>query len=250
MGKIDPRVSVIKTRIEKIKHIIAVVSGKGGVGKSVISSAASLILSDMGYKTGLLDLDFHGPSCHVILGCDECFPEEEKGLVPPKIDDVEFMSISFFSGDSPIPLRGSDVSNALKEILAITIWGDLDFLIVDMPPGMGDEILEISKLLERTKFVAVSTPSKLSVSVASRLLRFLLKEKQEVIGVIENMRRWENKNSVELLASNFGVPYLGSIHFHDNLEEFLGDPKKLIDSPFAREARNSVYKILNFLGEK
>lgn len=247
MNKIDPRISAIKSRIENIKNIIAVVSGKGGVGKSVISSTISLILSELGYKTGLLDLDFHGPSCHVVLGCDNCFPEEEMGLIPPRIRSVKFMSIAFFTGDSPIPLRGSEISNALKEILAITIWGYLDFLVVDMPPGMGDEILEIGNLFEKTRFIVVSTPSKLSVSVAARLIKFLLNEKQDIVGVIENMASREDDIYVESLASSFNLPLLGRIHFYEKLESSLGDPDTLLSTPFAQETRSAVYKLIGIL---
>ena len=129
----DPRLSIIDKRLSKIKRIIAVASGKGGVGKSLVASTISLNLSKKGYKVGLLDLDLYGPSSHIILGVkDYGFPEEEKGIIPHKIDGINFMSIVYFTEDKPAPLRGMDITNVIIELLSITQWGDLDFLIIQI----------------------------------------------------------------------------------------------------------------------
>ncbi len=144
---LDPRISIINERLAKTKRIIAISSGKGGVGKSMVAATLALSLAGDGYKVGLFDLDFTGPSTHIILGVSKSVqPKEEKGLVPPVVNGLAFMSLVYFVGDNPAPLRGADVSNALIELLAVTQWGALDYLIIDMPPGIGDAVLDLVRL--------------------------------------------------------------------------------------------------------
>ena len=116
----DPRLNVIDERLLGIKRIIAISGGKGGVGKSSVSSMLSLILKDMGKEVGLIDLDLSGPTDHIILGVKDVFPEEEKGIIPPRLRGIKFMSIVYFIKENPLPLRGEDFSNAIIELLAIT----------------------------------------------------------------------------------------------------------------------------------
>ncbi|MDI6805946.1 MAG: P-loop NTPase, partial [Candidatus Bathyarchaeia archaeon] len=144
----DPRISVINERIKEIRNIITVSSGKGGVGKSLVASTLALTLTKKGYSVGLFDLDFTSPSTHVILGIEGVQPKENKGLVPPSVHGLKYMSIVYYSGEHASPLRGVDVSNALIELLAITRWGKLDFLVVDMPPGIGDATLDLLRLIK------------------------------------------------------------------------------------------------------
>jgi len=150
----DARVSVIEKRLKNIKRIISVASGKGGVGKSLVASSLALNLSKKGFKIGLLDLDLYGPSSHIILGVKDVFPKEEKGIIPPNVHGINFMSIVYFTEDKPSPFRGIDISNIIIELLAITQWGSLDFLIIDMPPGMGDETLDVIRLIKKSEFLA------------------------------------------------------------------------------------------------
>ncbi len=111
----DPRLSIIDERLKEVKRIIAVSGCKGGIGKSVISCALALQLSKLGYKVGLLDLDFFSPSDHMILGAKLSFPEEEKGITAPEVCGIKFMSIVYFIENKPAPFRGIDVSNAIIE---------------------------------------------------------------------------------------------------------------------------------------
>jgi len=115
------------------------------------STWLSLNLNDRGFKTGLLDLDFTSPSTHVILGVKDFYPEEEYGIIPPLAHGIRYMSITHYSLDEPAPLRGVDVSNAIIELLAITRWEDLDYLIIDMPPGIGDATLDTIRLIPKVK---------------------------------------------------------------------------------------------------
>ncbi|WP_175059333.1 Mrp/NBP35 family ATP-binding protein [Thermococcus sp. 2319x1] len=232
---IDPRIKAVEARLEKVKRIIPVVSGKGGVGKSMISTTLALVLAKKGYKVGLLDLDFHGASDHVILGFEpKEFPEEDRGVVPPEVHGIKFMSIVYYSEDKPTPLRGMEISDALIELLAITRWDELDFLIIDMPPGMGDQFLDVLRFLKRGEFLVVATPSKLAINVVKKLLELLKEQNLKIIGMVENMKLDEEKD-IENLAREFGVHYLVGIPLYRDLDEKIGNVGELFNTEFAKK---------------
>ncbi len=239
----DPRLSVIEDRLSKIRRIIAVASGKGGVGKTLIASSLSLLLAKEDFKVGLLDLDFHGPSCDIVLGIRDVFPKEEKGIIPPKIYGISFMSIIYFAEDHPLPLRGKEISNAIIELLAITRWGELDFLIVDLPPGMGDEALDTIRLMRNNEFLIVTTPSILSLGVVTRLVRFLRKINANIIGIIENMRVEEN-DIIKKFAEENDIKYLGYIRYDRTVESALGNIDKLLKTIFINDLKNITKHLL------
>ena len=222
----DPRIAVIDRRLERVERIVAVTGGKGGIGKSVVSSALALSLARVGYRVGLLDLDLTSPCDHLILGLEPPFPEEKFGLVPAEADGIRFMSITFFSGDDPVPLRGAALSNALVELLAIVQWGELDFLVIDMPPGLGDALLDAVRLLKRAEFLVVATASRVVVETVKRTLKLLDQVEASVVGIVENMRRGAGV-VVEELAAEAGLTFLGSLPFDDGLEEAMGDTGRL-----------------------
>ena len=148
MNMYDPRISVIPKRLKKIKNIIGIASAKGGVGKTTIASTLALLLAKKEkYRVGLFDLDLHNPSCHVVLGVNNLEFTEERGIIPPKIHDVYFASILPYVGDNPIPLRGKDISNAIIELITIINWPLLDYLIIDLPPGLGEAFLETMRFM-------------------------------------------------------------------------------------------------------
>jgi ATP-binding protein involved in chromosome partitioning len=243
-NKMDVRTSVIDKRLQKIGKIIAVASGKGGVGKSLVASSLALNLAKKGKKVGLLDLDLYGPSSHIILGIKNySFPEEEKGIVPHNIDDINFMSIVFFTEDKPAPLRGIDITNIIIELLAITQWGDLDFLIIDMPPGIGDETLDVIKLVKKSEFLVITTPSKVSMGAVDKLLTILKELKLPIIGVIENMKM-NDSNYIESIVSKKGLIYLNTIYFDQNLEESIGNSGKLLKTDFMKNLDKIIEKIV------
>ena len=240
----DVRTSVIDKRLQKIGKIIAVASGKGGVGKSLVASSLALNLAKKGKKVGLLDLDLYGPSSHIILGVkDYSFPEEENGIIPHNIDNINFMSIVFFTEDKPAPLRGMDITNIIIELLAITQWGDLDFLIIDMPPGIGDETLDVIKLVKKSEFLVITTPSKVSMGAVDKLLTILKELKLPIIGVIENMKM-KDSNYIENIVTKKGLTYLNTIYFDQNLEESIGDSDKLLKTDFMTNLDKIVEKIV------
>ena len=169
----DPRTGIIEKRMRGIRNVVAVSSGKGGVGKSLVASTLALILARKCCKVGLFDLDFTSPSTHVILGIRGVQPFEDKGIVPPKMHGLEYMSITYYSGDLAAPLRGIDVSNALIELMSITRWGKLDYLVLDMPPGIGDATLDVMRLVRDTKFLIVTTSSRLAFETVKKLVSLL-----------------------------------------------------------------------------
>ena len=241
----DPRLEIIDKRLENIKRLIPISGGKGGIGKSLIASTLALTLSELDYKVGLLDLDFSGPSTHVILGIGGVYPEEEKGIIPPEIYGIRFLSIIYYAGDSPLPLRGIDISNAMIELLAITQWGSLDFLIIDMPPGIGDITLDAIRLMKSARFLIVTTQSKMVLETVKKALAILKELKVPIIGVIENMRIIRS-SLVEEQIKPFNVPFLGEINFDEHLEDSLGDVSKLLKTHFAQDVKKIVLSAPGF----
>jgi ATP-binding protein involved in chromosome partitioning len=231
---IDPRPAVIQKRLSAIKRVFAVSGGKGGIGKSSVACMLALCLSRKGYKTGLFDLDFGGPSDHIILGIEGAYPEELNGIIPPEVHGIRFMSLTYFAGNSPAPLRGSDISNALVEFLAITQWNGLDFLVIDMPPGLGDAILDVIRLVRRMEFIIVTTESRLAVEMAKKELAILKELYVPVAGVIENMRRGTNSRVPAQISSTY-APFLGAIDFDDGFEEALGNTDRLIGTNLMKQ---------------
>jgi ATP-binding protein involved in chromosome partitioning len=239
----DPRLAVIEKRLEKVGKIIAVSSGKGGVGKSIIATSLALDLKNRGHKVGLLDLDFTSPSTHVILGVEGLYPEEEYGIIPPETHGLKYMSITHYSLDEPAPLRGEDVSNAIIELLAITRWEKLDYLIIDMPPGIGDATLDTIRFMPRLQFLVITTPSKVAYQSVKRLLLLLKDIDIPVIGVIENMVM-NPGDYVKSEIHKLDLEYLGSISWDDGLESSIGESEKLEKTEFFKELRSLTPKIV------
>ena len=239
----DPRLSVIDGRLASVKRIISVSGGKGGIGKSVLSASLAAALRRAGRKVGLLDLDFSSPSIHMILGAQGRFPEEENGIIPPDVDGIRLMSMSFFSADNPAPLRGADISSAMIELLAITRWGELDYLIVDMPPGLSDASLDVIRLMRNAETLIVAIPSRLSLLTAGKVVRMLQELRLGIVGVIENMRTGKS-SFVEAETKRFGVPFLGTVGFDEGLEDALGDPSKLSETSVTKDVERLAGKWL------
>jgi ATP-binding protein involved in chromosome partitioning len=232
----DPRTTVINERLKRIRRIIAVSSGKGGVGKSLVATTLALTLAQSGYKVGLFDLDFTSPSTHLIMGVKNAHPKEDKGIIPPIVKGLKYMSLIHFSGDQATPLRGADVSNALIELLAVTQWGELDFLVLDMPPGIGDAVLDLVRLVKRIEFLIVTTPSRLAFETVKKQVRLLQDLKVPIIGVVENMKMNRAKN-IEQETEKLGVKFLAGIPYDSKMEEAIGDEMKLRDTALAQRIR-------------
>jgi ATP-binding protein involved in chromosome partitioning len=233
---VDARTSIIKERLKRISRIIAVSSGKGGVGKSLVATTLALTLARKGCRVGLFDLDFTSPSTHIILGAKDAQPKEEKGIVPPVVKGLEYMSLVYYCGDNAAPLRGADVSNALIELLAVTRWSQLDYLVIDMPPGIGDAVLDLIRLVKRVEFLIVTTPSRLAFETVKKQLSLLQELKMPIIGVIENMKM-NSAQSIQQQTEKLGIAFLGEIPYDWKVEEAIGDEKKLLGTALAQKVK-------------
>jgi len=238
----DPRPAVIGRRLQQVDRLLAVGGGKGGIGKSLVAATSALMLARAGRRVGLLDLDFTGPCDHLILGLDDRFPAEPFGIEPPLLHGVRFMSVVYFIRDHPAPLRGEDLTNALLELLSITVWKELDTLIIDMPPGLGDTTLDTVRLLPRAEHLLISTPQQVVVETVRRTLRFHVGLKSPVAGVLENMQA-NGSERVRRLAEEFALPYLGAIPLDPSIETALGDAQRLAATPAARALGSIVERL-------
>lgn len=254
-GLIDPRIESIKERFKNIDYTVIVASCKGGVGKSLIASTVSLLLAKRAYNVGLLDLDLHGPVAPIIFNLEVAEPEESKeGLVPPIKRGVKVMSIGLLVKNRPTPIRGSNKRDAIREILAITRWGNLDVLVIDLPPGTGDEALETLNLVEGKRGVVIVTiPAQLSLKVVGRLIDLLKILETPIVGLVENMAYMKLGNQIVYplgkprgidLARKKNIPYLGQIPMDPKVQEALEkkDIDMLLRTEFAEAVENTVVK--------
>lgn len=243
MKSMDPRTTVIDERLSRTGRIIAISSGKGGVGKSLVATTLALELVQRGFKVGLFDLDFTSPSTHLIMGITKILPKEDKGILPPVLKGLSYMSLIHFTGDQALPLRGTDVSNVLIELLSVTQWGKLDFLVLDMPPGIGDAVLDLLRLVKRIEFLVVTTPSRLAFETVKKQVKLLQDLKIPIIGILENMKM----NKLENIASeteNLGLKFLGEIPYDPEVEDAIGDVSKLHDTMVAKKIRKVAAKTI------
>ena len=243
MNRMDPRTTVINKRLSQTDRIIAISSGKGGVGKSLVATTLALELAQRGFKVGLFDLDFTSPSTHLIMGIEKILPKEDKGILPPVLKGLSYMSLIHFTGDQTIPLRGADVSNVLIELLSVTKWGKLDLLILDMPPGIGDAVLDLLRLVKRIEFLVVTTPSRLAFETVKKQVRLLQDLKIPIIGVVENMKMDKSEN-IARETENLGLKFLGEIPYDPELEDAIGDVSKLQDTMIAKKIRKLAVKTI------
>ena len=187
---LDFRKGMIRKRLENVKRVLLVLSGKGGVGKSVVSATLAAMLAESGLKVGLLDADLYGPSSALLFNARGFPAEGESGLIPPVAGGVKLMSVDLFASGRPIPLTGSAAEQVVLELLALTDWGRLDYLIVDMPPATGDIMMTLTSLGKKgLAAVVVTMPDRLSTTVAHRVLELLQSGDIPTVGVLGNMMR-------------------------------------------------------------
>ncbi len=239
----DPRTSIIHERLRRLQRIIAVSSGKGGVGKSLVATTLALELAAEGAKVGLFDIDFTSPTTHTILGLpNSLHPKEDKGLIPPRVHGLEYMSLVYYTSDKPAPLRGEDTSNVLVELLAVTLWNNVDYLVVDMPPGIGDAVLDLIRLVKNIEFIIVTTPSQLAFETVRKLADLLRELRVPVIGVVENMKTSE-KDGIESKIKQLNLPYLAGISFDSSVERAIGKPSMLLRTAIGQQMKKVVTAI-------
>lgn len=222
-----------------VKNILAVFSGKGGVGKSTVSSNLAIALAASGYKVGLLDADIHGPSIPKMFGVEDARPymAEKEGkqlIVPVEKYGVKLLSIGFFvDPENALVWRGSMASNALKQLITDADWGELDFFVMDLPPGTGDIHLTLVQTMGITGAVVVTTPQEVALADARKGINMFTGDKVNVpvLGLVENMAWFtpaelpENKYYIfgkdggKRLAEALNIPLLGRIPIVQSIRE-------------------------------
>lgn len=241
-------------RLENVKNIIAVASGKGGVGKSTVAANLALSLQQLGNKVGILDADIYGPSIPTLFGLKDKQPAvdpEKKKLLPLERYDLKIMSIGFMMRETDAVIwRGPMIHKMLQQFLEDVDWGDLDYLIIDLPPGTGDAQLSLSQLIPISGAVIVTTPQDIALADVVRGIAMFQKVGIPVIGVIENMSYFQcphcsertdifshggGKRKAEELKTNF----LGEIPLDPKTREGsdLGKPIAVEDSKNAQSIR-------------
>ena len=239
------------TNINPRTRVVAIGSGKGGVGKSTLSANIALGLSEAGFKTGLLDADIWGFSIPRLLGITgRIEANENKKMVPYKVDELEVISTGLITSDEDTALmwRGLMLSKALEQFLTDVEWGELDYLIIDLPPGTGDIQMALSRLLPQAELIVVTTPQLMAQKVATRVADMAKRSFIPLLGVVENMSYFESNSGEkynlfgegggEALSDKFGLPLLAKIPISEDTNNKADD-----GIPLIKQESNSSTKL-------
>ncbi|MBS3818889.1 Mrp/NBP35 family ATP-binding protein [bacterium] len=256
---------VTKT-LSKIKNRLLVFSGKGGVGKSTVAGNLGLAFARKGKKVGILDVDIHGPNLAKILGVEK---ERMKSSKEGKIEAVQvrknlkLVSMSFLLQQPNLPViwRGPMKMKAIQQFLGDVNWGDLDWLIIDSPPGTGDEPLSVAQLIPATGALVVTTPQEVSLMDSRKAVAFGQKLNLRIIGIIENMSGLVcphcgkkidlfKEGGGEKAAKEMNIPFLGSIPLHPRIVSLGDEGKSFVDTEPDSEAAKAFMKIADSIVEK
>jgi ATP-binding protein involved in chromosome partitioning len=218
--------------IPGVSKIIAVGSGKGGVGKTTVAVNLALALSRLGQRVGLIDADIYGPNVPLMMGSSQQPRVTEGNIIVPNLTHgIKTISIGYISpGDKPMVMRGPMLHQIIRQFLQQVEWGELDYLIIDLPPGTGDVVISLVQTVPLTGAVVVSTPSDVSLQDARKALEMFAQVNVEVLGIVENMSHFTcphcsevidifSKGGAERMAQQFGIPFLGSIELIPAIRE-------------------------------
>jgi ATP-binding protein involved in chromosome partitioning len=236
-----------------IRNAVAVASGKGGVGKSTVAVNIAVVLAQSGARVGLLDADIYGPNVPTMMGVDRLPSPEGEKLIPAESYGVKVMSIGFLvKPDQPLIWRGPMLHSAIRQFLTDVEWGELDYLIVDLPPGTGDAALSLAQSLPLSGGIIVTLPQQVSLDDARRGLEMFRQLDVDVFGVVENMSYLELHDGTrmdifgsgggETLAQQSGVPFIGAIPMDPMVRQGGDEGKPVVitnpDSAVAKALRN------------
>ncbi len=245
--------------LKGVKNIIAVASGKGGVGKSTVAVNLAIALSSAGAKVGLLDADIYGPTVPVLMGVRERPGAVDNMMVPPAAHGVKVISLGFFYKDeTPLVWRGPLVAGAVKQLLTQVEWGNLDYLVVDLPPGTGDASLTLAQTVPLGGVVIVTTPQEASLNIATKALAMFKKLNVPILGIVENMSYFKcphcgektyifSEGGGRRAAEALDVQFLGEIPIYPLIREQsdLGAPVVAAapESPESAAFKDIAYKV-------
>ncbi len=218
--------------IPGVSAVVAVGSGKGGVGKTTLSVNLALSLAKLGYKVGLLDADVYGPNVPLMLGSSAAPKIVGDNMIePPSRYGIKVISVGFLNpGDKPLVWRGPMLHQMIREFIQRVEWGQLDYLIVDLPPGTGDVAISLIQTVPLTGAVVVTTPSDVSLQDGRKAIEMFKQVKVDIIGIAENMGAFHcphchheidifSKGGGQRTAEQFGVPFLGSIELDPEIRK-------------------------------
>jgi Mrp family chromosome partitioning ATPase len=256
---------LIKNMAQILSKIL-VLSNKGGVGKSFVAVNVAAGLSRLGAKVGLLDADIHGPSIAKMLGFEGKAPQmDEQGIVPFQVNPnlVAFSMASLLqNADTPVIWRGPLKMGVLRQFLAEVNWGELDYLVIDSPPGTGDEPLSICQLIhDMTGAIIVTTPQDIALLDSRKCVRFLQQLSVPVLGILENMSGFScpkcgtridlfKSGGGEKAAREMGVPFLGQLPLDPRIVETTDDGKPFVEMYPDSEAAKTIEKICRSIDER
>ncbi|HEY8522652.1 MAG TPA: Mrp/NBP35 family ATP-binding protein [Nitrososphaeraceae archaeon] len=239
-----------------VKNIIAVASGKGGVGKTTVSVNLAIALAKTGAKVGLLDADIYGPSVPLMLGLKDSPQVLDGKIQPPISEGVKIISMGFFYEQSQQAgiYRGPIISGIIKQFLTDVNWGEIDYLIIDLPPGTGDAPLTIAQTIPITGILVVTTPQEVAMNVAVKAIGMFNKLNVPIIGVIENMSYLEcphchsnihifGQGAGQKISDQFKIPYIGDIPLHPQIMHGSDIGKPVIISDPESSQTKSFLKI-------
>ena len=258
MDQITPKNLFKKNKIKGVKKIIAVSSGKGGVGKSTIAVNLAIALKNLKYNVGILDADIYGPSIPKMIGILEK-PKSEDGinLIPIKKFNLQCMSIGFMvSEETPMIWRGPMVASTIKTFANKVLWDNVDYLIIDMPPGTGDALLTFSQEIDIDGAVIITTPQDIAIIDVKRGIEMFKRTNVKILGIIENMTSFTSNDGVEHfifgkdgaknIADKFNIELLGQIPINIDLRK--GSDEGL---PFVEfNTENKVSNVFKDISEK
>ncbi|MCX4096028.1 Mrp/NBP35 family ATP-binding protein [Nocardia sp. alder85J] len=220
-----------------LTRVYAVASGKGGVGKSSVTVNLAAALAQRGLSVGVLDADIYGHSVPRMLGTDQRPTQVERMIMPPIAHEVKLISIAMFTqGNTPVTWRGPMLHRALQQFLADVFWGDLDILLLDLPPGTGDIAISIAQLVPNAEILVVTTPQPAAAEVAERAGAMALQTRQRVVGVVENMSWLDLPDGSRMDLYGSG----GGQEVADRLTQAIGAPVPLLGQiPITQELREA-----------
>lgn len=249
-----------------VDTIIAVGSGKGGVGKTTLAVNLAIVLAKLGHKVGLLDADVYGPNVPLMLGISgQPKVGGDNRITPLEVHGLKVISVGFLNpGDKPLIWRGPMLHSIIRQFLGSVEWGQLDYLVVDLPPGTGDVSLSLIQTVPLTGAIVVSTPSDVSLQDARKAIEMFRQMKVDVVGMVENMSYFIcphchqqtdifSRGGAEKTAAQFNVAYLGAVQLDPDLRK-AGDSGKPVvlegeDSPTAQSLYEFARKVIARVAE-